>query len=109
MISKGKLQAVAEDKVREYFEAYPREVFDGSITVHDIVLAIGLSLPPDIFGAIKANGMIYDAIRLLGPCGEHDDDWLHRWGGRDGWAQYESEWLNVWAPRTARYMGGRMI
>lgn len=75
------LQAIAEDKVREYFEAFPLETFEGSVTVGEVETAVKTTLPPMIYRAIQKFGLILDAVRLLGPCGEDDIEWLRRWGG----------------------------
>lgn len=90
-MTKSKRQQAAEKFVREYFETFPLEVFEGLVTTTEVVMAVFLRLsdathdpdPPDYDA-----GMIYDAIVFLGPVGEDDVKWLHKWGGdRIAWTE----------------------
>ena len=117
-MSSGVLQSIVEDRVRTFFEAHPLETFEGHVSVDEVIAAVRLALPPNVFRLLKQGGLLHDAIRLLGPTGENDVEWLRKWGGdRIEWVcdrgttadTLESTFILTRPVETGTYLGGRMI
>jgi hypothetical protein len=68
---------VIDAAVRAYFRTYAQQVFDGKVTINEIVCSVHLELLKVGARMNEATkGDVYDTISLLGPDGEGDQKWL---------------------------------
>jgi hypothetical protein len=75
---------VIDSAVRAYFRTYAREVYDGKVTINEIVCAVRLELLKLGARFTEANkGEVFDTISLLGPDGEGDSKWLATYHGQE--------------------------